>query len=174
MPRRAGKRLPLTIHRPNLREEPERIETRQESQIMSDDRNRVEQDETASTRGVHAGEGGDSFDAQMRDETPDSIREGVTTRVTAGDADKDLAEQLSQLTDDELGRLAIIDAGTPLPQGSVFLDLNDLQAGSFKAIGGQEAEKGQRLIAKSETDYELWNRLAGRDDTPTIERPDTD
>ncbi len=140
---------------------------------MSDDRNRVEQDETATTRGVHAGEGSDSFDAQMRDETPDRIREGVTTHVTAGDADKELTEQLSQLTDDELSRLAVIDPGTPLPQGSVFLDLNDLKAGPFKAIGGQEAQPGQKLIGKGETDYELWNRLAGRDDDPTIERPET-
>jgi hypothetical protein len=140
---------------------------------MSDDRDRVEQDETASTRGVHAGEGGDSFDAQLRDETPDRIREGVTTNVTAGDRDKKLTERFPELSDDELGRLAIIDSGTPLPQGSVFLDLNDPKAGPFKAIGGQEAAPGQRLIAKSETDYELWNRLAGRDDTPRIERPDT-
>ncbi len=140
---------------------------------MSDDRNRVEQDETATTRGVHAGEGGDSFDAQMRDETPERIREGVTANVTAGDADKELTEQLSQLTDDELSRLAVIDPGTPLPQGSVFLDLNDLKAGPFKAIGGHEAQPGQKLIAKSETDYELWNRLAGRDGDPTIERPET-
>ena len=140
---------------------------------MSDDRNRVEQDERATTRGVHAGEGGDRFDAQMRDETPERIREGVTTHVTAGDDDKKLTSHLSQLTDDELSRLAIIDPGTPLPQGSVFLDLNDLNAGPFKAIGGQSAEKGQKLIGKSETDYELWNRLAGREDTPTIERPDT-
>ena len=138
---------------------------------MSDDRNRVEQDERATTRGVHAEEGGDSFDAQMRDETPERIREGVTENVTAGDADKDLTERLSQLNDDELGRLAVIDPGTPLPQGSIFLDLNDLNAGPFKAIGGQETGKGQRMIAKSETDYELWNRLAGRDDDPTIERP---
>jgi hypothetical protein len=141
---------------------------------MSDDRNRVEQDETTSTRGVHGGEGGDSFDAQMRDETPERIREGVTTNVTPGDADKDLTDQFQDLSDDELGRLAIIDPGTPLPQGSVFLALNDLKAGPFKAIGGQEAKPGQQLIAKSETDYELWNRLAGRDDTPTIERPDTE
>lgn len=141
---------------------------------MSDDRNRVEQDETASTRGVHAGGGGDSFDAQLRDETPDSIREGVTTRVTAGDQDKELTERFPDLTDDELGRLAIIEPGTPLPQGSVFLDLNNLEAGPFKAIGGQEAEQGQRLIAKSETDYELWNRLAGQDAEPTLERPETE
>jgi hypothetical protein len=139
---------------------------------MSDDRNLTEQDELAGTRGVHRDRGGDSFDAQMRDETPERIREGVTTNVTAASADKGLAERLSQLTDDELGRLAIIDPGTPLPQGSVFLDLNDLSAGPFKAIGGQEASKGQRLIGKSETDYELWNRLAGRDDAPEIERPE--
>ena len=136
--------------------------------------NRGEQDDRAATRGIPANEGDDSFDAQMRDETPERIREGVTTHVTAGDADKELTERLSQLTDDELGRLAIIEPGTPLPQGSVFLDLNDLKAGPFKAIGGQEAEKNQKLIGKSETDYELWNRLAGRDDTPTIERPATD
>jgi hypothetical protein len=141
---------------------------------MTDDRRRVEQDERASTRGVHREErteGGDSFDAQLQDQTPERIREGVTTHVTSGDQDKDLAELLPQLSDDELGRLAVMDPGTPLPQGSVFLDLNALGKGPFKAIGGHEAAPGQRLIAKSETDYELWNRLAGRDDAPHIERP---
>ena len=115
-----------------------------------------------------------TFDEQLRDQTPERIREEASTNVTPGDADKDLVSQLSQLTDDELGRLSVVEAGTQLPQGSVFLDLNDLKAGPFKAIGGHEAGKDQKLIAKSETDYELWNRLAGRDDEPTIERPDTD
>ena len=138
---------------------------------MANERNRVEQDEAATTRGVHSEEGGDSFDAQMRDQTPERIREDTATNVTAGDDDKDLAELLPQLTDDELGRLAILNPGTQLPQGAVFLDLNDLKKGPFKAIGGHEAAKGQRLIAKSETDYELWNTLAGRDDAPEIERP---
>ena len=32
---------------------------------MADDRNRVEQDELASTTGVHRGEGGDAFDADL-------------------------------------------------------------------------------------------------------------
>lgn len=141
---------------------------------MTDERNRVEQDETASTRGLHSqSEGdGDRFDAQMRDQTPDRIREGAATNVTTGDQDKDLAELLPDLTDDELARLAIIEPGTALPQGAVFLDLNDLKKGPFKAIGGHEATSGQRIIAKSDTDYELWNRLAGRDDNPTLERPD--
>lgn len=138
---------------------------------MSDDRNRIEQDETATTRGVQSGEGGDSFDAQMRDQTPGRIRQEAATNVTAGDREKELTEQLPQLSDDELSRLGILEPGTQLPQGSIFLDLNDLEAGPFKAIGGQEAGKDQRLIAKNETDYELWNKLAGRDDDPTLERP---
>jgi hypothetical protein len=115
-----------------------------------------------------------TFDEQLRDQTPERIRQDAATQVSPADADKALTEQLSQLTDDELGRLSVVEPGTQLPQGSVFLDLNDLKAGPFKAIGGQEAEKGQKLIAKGETDYELWNRLAGRDDDPTIERPGTE
>lgn len=142
--------------------------------MMSDDRSRVEQDESASTRGVHREGGGDSFDAQMRDETPGRIRQEAATNVTAGNRDKDLAELLPQLTDDELSRLAIIDPGTPLPQGAVFVDLNNLEAGPFKAIGGHEVGKDQRIIAKDETDYELWNKLVGRDDEPKIERPETE
>lgn len=113
-----------------------------------------------------------TFDEQLRDQTPERIREEAATSVTPGDADKDLVNQLQQLTDAELGRLSVVEPGTQLPQGSVYLDLNDIAGGPFKAIGGQEAGKDQKLIAKSETDYELWNRLAGRDDEPEIQRPE--
>lgn len=141
---------------------------------MADDRNRVEQDEAASTRGLHSESegGGDSFDAQMRDQTPGRIREGAASNVTAGSQDKELPDLLPDLTDDEVSRLAIIEPGTALPQGAVFLDLNNLEKGPFKAIGGHEVGEDQRIIAKSETDYELWNKLAGRDDDPTLERPE--
>jgi hypothetical protein len=114
----------------------------------------------------------ESFAEQMRDETPDRIRQQAATNVSAGDQDKRVMNKLPQLSDDELSRLAIVQTGTQLPQGSVFLDLNDLERGPFKAIGGQEAGRKERLVAKNETDYELWNRLAGRDDTPEIERPE--
>ena len=129
----------------------------------------VERERLTNPRGPQAED--PTFDEQMRDQTPDRIRQEAATNVTAGDEQKALTKKLPQLSDDELGRLAVIEAGTQLPQGSVFLDLNDLQAGPFKAIGGQEADRKQRLIAKSETDYELWNRLAGRDDEPEIARP---
>jgi hypothetical protein len=113
----------------------------------------------------------ESFDEQMRDETPERIRQEAATNVTAGDQDKQVMKKLPNLSDAELGRLAIVDPGTQLPQGSVYLNLNDVEQGPFKAIGGQEAGAKDRLIAKNETDYELWNKLAGRDDEPEIERP---
>lgn len=112
-----------------------------------------------------------TFREQMRDDTPERIREDAANRVSPGDEDKTVMDALPELTDDDLGRLAIVQTGTQLPQGAVYLDLSDLKRGPFKAIGGREAKKNERLIAKDETDYELWNRLAGRDDEPRIERP---
>jgi hypothetical protein len=94
------------------------------------------------------------------------------TNVTTGDQDKELDERFPDLSKEDLSQLAILEPGTQLPQGSVFLDLNDLEAGPFKAIGGQEAGTDQRLIAKSDTDYEMWNRLAGQDAEPELERPE--
>lgn len=112
----------------------------------------------------------ESFDEQLRDETPERIRQEAATNVSPADADKDLVSKLN-ISGKEMSRLAVVGPGTQLPQGSVFLDLNDLERGPFKAIGGQEAGRKERLIAKNETDFELWNRLAGRDDSPEIERP---
>lgn len=85
--------------------------------------------------------------------------------------DKMLHRRLPSLDNDELARLTVLEPGTALEQGGAYLDLNDLDAGPFKAIGGHEAAAGNRYVAKRDTDYELWNRLAGRDDTPEIERP---
>lgn len=51
------------------------------------------------------------------------------------------------------------------------MDLNRLDEGPFKALGGHEATKGDRFVAKRDTDYELWNRLVGDDHEPEIERP---
>lgn len=113
-----------------------------------------------------------SFAEQMEGSTPESIREEAAENVVSGDALKDLRSDMPELSGDELSRLSVIQPGTVLPQGSVFLDLNDRSRGAFKAIGGQEVGQGERIVAKSDTDYELWNRLAGRDDEPEIERPE--
>jgi hypothetical protein len=87
--------------------------------------------------------------------------------------DKALHERLPNLTDDELARLPVVRAGTALDQGGVYLDLNDPRRQPFKAIGGERAEKRNRYIAKHDVDYRLWNRLAGQESTPVIERPAT-
>ena len=87
-------------------------------------------------------------------------------------ADKTLHERLSSFTSDELARLAVLEPGTRLEQGGVYLDLNRLDAGPFQALGGHEATTSNRFVAKRDTDYELWNRLAGQDAEPEIERPD--
>lgn len=87
-------------------------------------------------------------------------------------ADKTLHNRLSTLTNDELGRLAVLEPGARLEQGGVYLDLSHLDAGPFQALGGHEATAANRFVAKRDTDYELWNRLAGQDAEPEIERPD--
>lgn len=87
--------------------------------------------------------------------------------------DKALRNRLPDLDADELARLSVLEEGARLDQGGAYLDLNDRGRGPFKAIGGQEARPGNRYVAKRDTDYELWNRLAG-DREPEIERPDSE
>jgi hypothetical protein len=96
---------------------------------------------------------------------------GHADESTSGVDDKALHSRLRNFDNDQLFRLSILEPGTRLEQGGVYLDLNDLDAGPFKALGGHEATAETRYIAKRDTDYELWNRLAGRDDAPEIERP---
>ena len=85
--------------------------------------------------------------------------------------DKVLHNRLPELTSDELSRLQVLEPGTRLEQGGMYLDLNRLAEGPFKALGGHEATQRDRYVAKRDTDYELWNRLVGEDDQPEIERP---
>jgi hypothetical protein len=85
--------------------------------------------------------------------------------------DKVLHNRLPELTSDELSRLQVLEPGTRLEQGGMYLDLNRLAEGPFKALGGHDATKADRYVAKRDTDYELWNRLVGEDRDPEIERP---
>jgi hypothetical protein len=77
--------------------------------------------------------------------------------------DKGLHRSLPSLTEDELRRLSVLEPGTALDQGGVYLDLNHLDAGPVTAFGEQIATPDNRFVSKKETDYELWNRLTGRD-----------
>src|SRR5215207_3283684 len=92
-----------------------------------------------------------------------------------GSEDKVLHERFADLTPTDLDRLTIIPAGTDLEQGAVYFDLDNPDRGPSKAIGGDAAGTGTRLIAKRETDYEIWNRIVPDDrlveTDPAIERP---
>jgi len=70
-----------------------------------------------------------------------------------------------------LARLQVLKPGTRLEQGGTYVDLNRLNEGPIKALGGHEATARDRYVAKRDTDYELWNRLVGEDGDPEIERP---
>ncbi|HEU5330519.1 MAG: hypothetical protein ACTHNK_08595 [Thermomicrobiales bacterium] len=115
------------------------------------------------------------FAADLAPQTPTAEPRGHshTDESRLAVSEKDLHERLPNLTDDELARLPVLRAGTALDQGGVYLDLNDPQRQPFKAIGGERAEQRNRYIAKHDVDYRLWNRLAGQESTPVIERPTT-
>jgi hypothetical protein len=79
----------------------------------------------------------------------------------SGASIKDLHTRLAGLTNDQLKQLIILPEGSRLKQGAKYLDLEHLDQGEFVATAGMSVEPGQRLIAKHDTDYLLWDRLAG-------------
>ncbi len=129
-------------------------------------------DRTRGTADPRAGDGLSPRELSARAMASGTL--GHADESESGVADKGLHEMLPALDNAELARLSVLVPGTPLDQGGTYLDLNDLSRGPFKAIGGQEAAGGARLIAKRDTDYEIWNRLAGRDREATVERPATE
>lgn len=145
---------------------------------MSDDQNPVD-DRHAQTHDIarerHTNPKGpdpvdDSFAEQLAEQTPEQVRQQHLDADT-GDTDKEVGRLLPDLTADQLARLSVLDPGTPLEQGAVYLNLDDRGSGPYKAIGGQEVGADERIIAKKMTDYELWNEIAGRDDDADVVRP---
>src|SRR4051794_1443406 len=129
----------------------------------------VRREELTNPRGPEPAD--ESFDEQLRPGGSPVERGGHAEESTPASEDKRVRNELPFLNNEELGRLSVIDQGVMLEQGGVYLDLDRLESGPFKAIGGHVVEDGQRLIAKRDTDYELWNRLTENDQEPAIERP---
>lgn len=107
-----------------------------------------------------------------QDLAADHSRGGHGDESVPATSDKQLQVEHPELDADELKRLSVLTVGTPLDQGSTYVDLNDLGAGPFKAVGSQEAGADNRYVAKRDTDYEMWDRLVGRGRPARIERPD--
>lgn len=117
--------------------------------------------------------GNEDFAADIAPQGATAECAGHTTESRAGVDDKQLHSRLDEFSNDELAQVRILDPGTQLHQGSVYLDLNDLASGPFQAIGGQTAGDNDRYIAKRDTDYALWNRLTGDDREAEVERSAT-
>lgn len=151
--------------------------------VMADNEQRDRAESRASMRDVHSPALSTTRGvAPSSDTVPDPPRpeEGTAAPHSHADestnaaADKGLRERFDDLRDDELARLSILRPDTQLEQGAVYLDLDDLDRGPFKAIGGEKTRPGQHVLAKRESDYLLWNRLAGQSTSPEIDRPETD
>jgi len=84
--------------------------------------------------------------------------------------DAETRRQLAAMTKDEIARVPVLEPGARLEQGSVYLDLDDVEAGPFVALGSEVIDRRDRIVAKRDLDHEIWNRLAG-DRTPRDLKP---
>jgi len=113
----------------------------------------------------------ESFDADLAGPQADTAVPGHPDEGIPAADDKRVVTRLGdRLSPDELARLTVLQEGTRLEQGGVYLDLDDMARGPFKAIGGQEAGARNRYVAKRDADHELWRGLVG-DREPQVERP---
>jgi hypothetical protein len=69
---------------------------------------------------------------------------------------------LHWLTDEALGRIPILPAGTRLLQGATYVDLRSPDRHEFTATADMAAGPDNWYVPKSEVDYQLWNRLLGK------------
>jgi hypothetical protein len=85
-----------------------------------------------------------------------------TPATRPADEDKELVERLDWLTGEELNRLVVLLPGSPLRQGAAYADLEGPGVREFRAMGGDRVQAGQKLVAKDDVDYALWNKLTER------------
>ena len=74
---------------------------------------------------------------------------------------KEIHRQFHGSSDDELKRVPIVPRGSRLKQGATYVDLQDPQLREFTATADMTAHEQRWYVAKSEVDYQLWNRLIG-------------
>ena len=112
----------------------------------------------------------DDFSADLHDPAVEGPRGHADETFPAAEA-KTLYDLLPDWDRADLDRLPVLQRGTRLEQGGVYLDLRDPRRVPFKARGGEVAERPHLYVAKREVDYELWNRLAGHAEQVQVDRP---
>ena len=85
---------------------------------------------------------------------------------------KEIHRQFHGFSDDELKRVAIVPRDSRLKQGATYVDLQDPSLREFTATGDMKAGQYNWYVAKSETDYQLWNRLIGIDNPERLGEAD--
>ena len=76
---------------------------------------------------------------------------------------KEIHNRYPELTNDELRQIVVIPAGHRLEQNATYLDLKADKPEEFTATADMVAGDNNWYVPKSETDYQLWNRLIGVD-----------
>jgi hypothetical protein len=85
---------------------------------------------------------------------------------------EDVPDALAGLDRGEREAIPVLVTGSQLRQGSVYVDLDNVDAGPFRAVGGQRAEAHQRLVPKHRIEFDLWNALVGQGTEPESVQPD--
>ena len=115
------------------------------------------------------------FDRDLRPHEGQGENSGVASEIAPDKLmraydDKDLVDAMTNFNSDELKNILIVPVGMKLEQGAKYVDLNDpdrmeiVASGENPVTPALEAQSGQKLVPKSQTDYELWDKLMGKND----------
>jgi hypothetical protein len=74
---------------------------------------------------------------------------------------KEVHDRLSNLSDDELKQIRVLNEGTRLEQGATYIDLKQLDRGEFTATGEMKVGPDNWYVSKKDVPYNLWNLLVG-------------
>jgi hypothetical protein len=72
---------------------------------------------------------------------------------------KSSTRALQDFTVDELRQIPIVEPGSHLRHGAVYIDLADAARGEFRVVTDVIASQDNAFVAKHDVAYPLWNRL---------------
>jgi hypothetical protein len=74
---------------------------------------------------------------------------------------KEFHNRFPEMSSEDLKQIVVIRPGDHLAQGATYIDAHHPTRGVFKASHGITASEDNWFVPKSETDYQVWNRLIG-------------
>lgn len=110
----------------------------------------------------------EGFDADLRSHEFAGNNDGAAhshdpdRMIRAADR-KEWHEKFPQFANDELKQLLIVPQGTRLEQGATYYDLLHPEDGEFTARADFVTNEENLILPKSLHDYELWNKLLGKE-----------